>query len=220
MNESVLDFDHAMSRHFWSELEELIGFFGDSFAIIAVLDPHPVDYYYNEFSQYNWCVLQKGTTADEYWSILEQGPEESPADSILINSEVIVWISSKMKWAIWGERSYGICVLGLNDGDISGYESESWFTMDQAISELLPLNFRNCTVPEEITSMLLKCYRSNKHSKPESEIIADSMELTSRRTKCSNLSRKSRVSCVYIELLREQRIGLEFEKELGNLHIM
>ncbi|WIV21078.1 hypothetical protein QPK24_10590 [Paenibacillus polygoni] len=157
----VFDFDHALSRHFWSELEELIGFFGDSFAIIAVLDPYPVDYYYNEFSEYNWCVLQKGTTADEYWSILEQGPEESPADSILINSEVIVWISSKMKWAIWGERSYGICVLGLNDGDISGYESESWFTMDQAISELLPLNFRNCTVPEEITSMLLKCYKSN-----------------------------------------------------------
>lgn len=158
----VLDFDHAMSRHFWSELEELIGLSGDSFAIMAVLDPHPVDYYYNEFSQYNWCVLQKGATADEYWSMLEQGPEESPADSILINSEVVVWLSSTMKWAIWGERSYGICVLGFNDGDIGDYECESWFTMGQAITDLVSLNFRNHTVPEEIASKLLKYYSASK----------------------------------------------------------
>ncbi|CAH1194531.1 hypothetical protein PAECIP111892_01700 [Paenibacillus auburnensis] len=31
----VLDFDHALSRHFWSELEKLIGMSGDSFAIMA-----------------------------------------------------------------------------------------------------------------------------------------------------------------------------------------
>lgn len=158
----VLDFDHAMSRHFWSELEELIGLSGDSFAIMAVLDPHPIDYYYNEFSQYNLCVLQKGTTADEYWSMLEQGPEESPADAILINSEVVVWLSSSMKWAVWGERSYGICVLGFNNGDIGDYKCESWFTMDQAITDLVSLNFRNYTVPEEIASKLLKYYSASK----------------------------------------------------------
>lgn len=98
----VLDFDHAMSRSFWNELEELMCLSGDSFVIMAVLDPNPVDYYYKEFSRYNWCVLQKGTTADEYWSMLEQGPEESPADAILFNSEVVVMLSSSMKWAIWG----------------------------------------------------------------------------------------------------------------------
>jgi len=158
----VLDFDHAMSRDFWNELEELIGLSGDPFAIMAVLDPHPVDYYYNEFSQYNWCILQEGTTADEYWNMLEQGPEESPADAISINSEVVVWLSSSMKWAIWGERCYGICVLGFNDGVIGDYECESWFTMDQAITDLVSLNFKNYTVPGEIISELMNHYSSIK----------------------------------------------------------
>ncbi|MDO7908892.1 diadenosine tetraphosphatase [Paenibacillus sp. JX-17] len=158
----VLDFDHAMSRRFWNELEKLIGLSGDTFVIMAVLDPHPVDYYYKEFSRYNWCVLQKGSTVDEYWGMLEQGPEESPADAISINSEVVVWISSSMKWAMWGERSYGICVLGFNDGELGDYESESWFTMDQAITDLVSLNFRNYTVPEEIVSKLMKHYSGSK----------------------------------------------------------
>lgn len=151
-----------MSRDFWNELEELIGLSGDPFAIMAVLDPHPVEYYYNEFSQYNWCILQEETTADEYWNMLEQGPGESPADAISINSEVVVWISSSMKWAIWGERSYGICVLGFIDGDICDYECESWFTMDQAITDLVSLNFKNYTVPKEIISKLMKHYSSIK----------------------------------------------------------
>lgn len=158
----VLDFDHAMSRSFWSELEELISLSGDSFVIMAVLDPNPVDYYYNEFSRYNWCVLQQGTTADEYWSMLEQGPEESAADAILINSEVVVWLSSSMKWAIWGERSYGICILGFNNNDIGDYKSESWFTMEKAISDLVSLNFRDYTVTEEISSKLMKFYSDIK----------------------------------------------------------
>ncbi|CAM3843152.1 hypothetical protein [Marinicrinis lubricantis] len=160
-NTVVLDFDYAMSYSFWDELEKLTDIFDDSYFIMAVLDPHPVNYYFNEFSQYNWCMLNKGTTADEYWNTLSQSPIDSPADSILSNSEVVVWLSSSMRWAIWGERSYGICVLGFSD-EISDYKSESWFTMEKAITDLVSLNFRNCTVPEEITSKLMKFYSDIK----------------------------------------------------------
>lgn len=160
-NTVVLDFDHAMSYRFWNEVEQLTDIFDDSFVIMAVLDPHPVNYYYIEFSQYNWCMLKKGTTSDEYWNTLQQSPIESPADSILSNSEVIVWLPSSMKWALWGERSYGICVLGFSD-DIGDYKSESWFTMDKAITDLVSLNFRNYTVPEEIISKLMKYYSNIK----------------------------------------------------------
>jgi hypothetical protein len=160
-NTVVLDFDHAMSYHFWDELEQFTDIFGDSYVIMAVLDPHPVNYYYNEFSQYNWCMLKKGTTADEYWNTLKQSPINSPADSILSNSEVVVWLPSSMKWALWGERSYGICVLGFSD-DIDDYKGESWFTMDKAITDLVSLNFRNYTVPEEISSKLMKFYSNIK----------------------------------------------------------
>lgn len=153
----VIDFDDVMSPDFWIQLEKLIDLSNDSFVMMGVLDPDPVEYYYSEFAYYNWCILQKGTTSDEYWNILEQGPAESPADAILFNSEVVMWLSSSMKWAIWGERSYGICILSFNE-DMSDCENESWFTMERAIIDLISLNFRNYTVPEEIVSKLMKFY--------------------------------------------------------------
>lgn len=158
----VFDFDDVMSHVFWYELEKLMNVSDDSFVIMAVLDPDPVDYYYKEFSQYNWCILQKGLTADGYWDMLEKGPEESPADAILFNSEVVIWLSPSRKWAIWGERSYGICILSFNDDAINDFENELWFTMEQAIADLISLNFRNYTVPEEIISKLMKFYSDIK----------------------------------------------------------
>jgi hypothetical protein len=151
------DFDKAMGYSFWSELKRLANLAGDSFILMAVLDPHPVEYYYKEFSQYNWCILTNGTTADEYWNTIEQGSEESPADAILFNSEVVVWLSPSMKWAIWGERSYGICIIGFNY-EINGFTSELLTTIDTAITDMVSLNFRN-NVPVIISSSLIKNYK-------------------------------------------------------------
>ena len=159
-NTVAFDFDYAMSYRFWGELEKLTDIFGDSSVIMAVLDPDPVNYYYSEFSQYNWCVFQKDTTADEYWSAINQGPEGSPADAILSNSEAVVWLSSSLNWAIWGERSYGICILGFND-EMSKYNSDSWFSIDKAITDLVSLNFTN-GIPEEVTNKLMKHYSNIK----------------------------------------------------------
>lgn len=159
-NTVIIDFDHAMSSYFWNELEKLTDICEDSFVIMAVLEPDPVNYYYKEFSKYNWCLFQKGTTVDEYWKTLKESPVDSPADAIVSNSEVVLWLPSSMKWAVWGERSYGIGVLGFNE--VSDYTSESWFTMDRAITDLVSLNFRDNTVPEEVTSKLMKFYSNIK----------------------------------------------------------
>ncbi len=160
-NTVVLDFDHLMSYSFWSELEHLTNIFDESHIITAVLDPHPVNYYYKEFSYYNWCIFNKETTAAEYWDNLQQSPTDSPADSMSIHSNVVVWLPSSMKWALWGERNYGIGILKFND-DMGDYSSESWFTMDQAIIDLVSLNFKDYTVPKDIESKLIKHYSPGK----------------------------------------------------------
>lgn len=152
---SVCEFDRALGYSFWSELERLADLAGDSFILMAVLEPHPIEYYYNEFAKYNWCIFPKGPTADEYWDTLEEGPKESPADAILFNSEVAIWLSPSMKWAIWGERSYGICIIGF-DEEISG--SKLWTSIDAVITEIVSLNFNN-NVPDEISSSLIENYK-------------------------------------------------------------
>ncbi|MED4784872.1 hypothetical protein [Brevibacillus choshinensis] len=154
----VFDFDKTMSYSFWYELERLVNLSNDPFILMAVLDPHPIDYYYNEFSRYNWCILEKNTTPDEYWNAIKSSPEESPADAIVFNSEVVVWLSPSMKWAIWGERSYGIGILGLSE-ELSSYRSESCITIDTAISDFVSLNFGN-KIPDEVASKLMLHYNN------------------------------------------------------------
>lgn len=158
-NRSVCEFDRALSDSFWTELTRLADAAGDSCILMAVLDPNPIEYFFKEFDQYNWCILSRGTTAEDYWEMLEQGPNGSPADAILFNSEVVIWLSPSLKWAIWGERSYGICLLGCDD-EISGPTSDLWFSIETAITNRLPLNFNNQNVPDDIARSFLKNFRS------------------------------------------------------------
>lgn len=46
-----------------------------------------------------------------YWNFLNAAPASSPADSILLNSQIVVLWAPSLKWAIWGERDSGLCVL-------------------------------------------------------------------------------------------------------------
>ena len=46
-----------------------------------------------------------------YWDFLNAAPASSPADSILLNSQVVALWAPSLKWAIWGERDSGLCVL-------------------------------------------------------------------------------------------------------------
>ena len=156
----VFDFDKAMGYSFWNELERLVTLSGDSFILMAVLDPHPVNYYYKEFSQYNWCIFPKGITANEYWNTIKWSPEDSPADAIVHNSEVVVWLSPTMKWAIWGERNCGICILGLSD-ETSSFTSESCLPIETAITDLVSLNFGN-SIPDELKSKFMSNYNDMK----------------------------------------------------------
>lgn len=159
-NRSVCEFDRALSDSFWIELTRLADAAGDSYILMAVLDPNPIEYFFKEFDQYNWCILSRGATAEDYWKMLEQGPKGSPVDAILFNSEVVIWLSPSLKWAIWGERSYGICLLGFDD-ETSGPTSDLWCSIETAITNILPLNFNNQNVPDDIARSLLKNFRSS-----------------------------------------------------------
>lgn len=156
----VIDFDKAMGYSFWNELERLVALSNDSFILMAVLDPHPEDYYYEEFSLYNWYIFPNGSTADDYWNAINWSPADSPADAIVFNSEVVVWLSPTLKWAIWGERRYGICILALSE-EIDSYTSEFCLSIETAITDLVSLNFGS-ELPDEIESKLLFFYGGKK----------------------------------------------------------
>jgi hypothetical protein len=150
------EFDWAMSEEFWATLQDLARKSGDQSLLVSVLEPDPVDYYKREFGCYNWAIISSTSTADEYWTLLNHHPEESPADSILSNSERVVWAARSGAWAVWGERALEICVLACSKVNIA--ESASWHNMDWVLHDILPGCFRYGLVPTEFANQLRKNY--------------------------------------------------------------
>ncbi|MDA8140412.1 MAG: hypothetical protein M0036_17330 [Desulfobacteraceae bacterium] len=149
------EFDWAMSEKCWSTLQDLARKSGDKSLIISVLEPDPVDYYKKTFGCYNWAIISSSCTSDEYWMLLNHHPEESPADSMLSNSERVVWAARSGAWALWGERSLEICVLACSEINVG--EFATWHDVDWVLYDILPGRFRDRVVPAEF----IKQFREN-----------------------------------------------------------
>lgn len=143
------EFDWAMSGEFWPVIQELAQASGDTSLLMAVLDPEPEGYFKKEFGYYNWANIPISASRDNYWELLNAHPESSPADSFLVNSEKVVWLPHSAKWAIWGERSYGVCVLAVRERMQIG----SWHSVDWAL-EICMNSFKNRVVPAEFAASL------------------------------------------------------------------
>lgn len=94
------EFDWAMSGAFWPIMQELAQASGDISLLMAVLDPEPEGYFKKEFGYYNWVNIPISASRDDYWELLSDHPESSPADSFLANSEKVIWLPRSAKWAI------------------------------------------------------------------------------------------------------------------------
>jgi hypothetical protein len=148
------EFDWAMSSEFWLSIQDLSRFSGDESCLVAVLDPHPSDYYKKEFGFFNWANLPVSASPDEYWSLLNQHPDGSPADSLLANSEKIVWLPQSGKWAVWGVRSSEVCILGWREAAAPVV----WHDVDWALKTAVPNCFRDRVVPQDFAERLRKNY--------------------------------------------------------------
>ncbi len=144
------EFDWAMSDEFWTALQEMACVSGDSSVLMAVLDPDPKSYFKNEFGYYNWAEIPVSSSKDDYWNVLNAHPESSLADSILFNSEKVVWLPRSGKWAVWGERSYGVCVLGSYEH----VENGPWRDVEWALANCFANNFTSRIVPAEFATLL------------------------------------------------------------------
>lgn len=159
-NYAFAEFDAAMSAEFWPVIQELLRIANAESILIAVLEPDPETYFFKQFGGYNFVELDKRASPTDYWNALESGPDGSPADAILYNSEVVVWVPASNDWVIWGQRDCGVCVLGTNmDGDSSGIVSnEIWNSVDNAIADLLPAYFHDRKIPQHFVLRLRSSY--------------------------------------------------------------
>lgn len=153
------------SDDFWNTIQYLTNIFNEKEIIFAVLDPNPVEYFYKEFGYFNYLKLPTSLSKKDYINILEYGPKDYPADAPLYNSEKIVLFSSSRQWAIWGERSLDVCVMGFENSTFLNHLLTSpnhWSYLNKSVEELISLNFRNMVLPKEFKDDLSKNYSNNK----------------------------------------------------------
>lgn len=150
------DFDWTLTKDFWDTfLSPLGNVFKDNYILTAVLDPDPIHYFHHNFGYYNMIKFPSNSTANEYWKNLEAGPENSPADAILYNSEIIVWIPPSANWAIWAERNHEICILA--------FASESVQKLASPIAKnwKLPNNVINSSILKKSSHEFLRLFSKN-----------------------------------------------------------
>jgi hypothetical protein len=155
----------ALSRNFWETLQQLARISNDTHIIIALLDPDPVSYFFKEFGYYNWFKLPVTSTAEEYKQLLWLAPQDSSADAMIFNSEVVVWVPLSGKWAVWTERSCDICILGFADKDCVLLDASligRWRPAHEGLEELLALGYKDQQVPKESADAFMENYSNNR----------------------------------------------------------
>jgi len=160
-------FDNLMSEEFWATICKLAEWSKDDYVTFAVLSPHPMDYYYKEFGYFNWLELPMNLSGDDYLNILNEGPQNYEADSIINNSTIITLFSPSKKWGIWADRDYEINVIAFNDNDLNidaVLDTKVWLSAEnEAVQEWMSYTFRpDFKVPYSISNKLIMNYAKNK----------------------------------------------------------
>jgi hypothetical protein len=159
----ICDLDKAIGGQFHNELKNLVSVSKDDYIIMGILDPDPVTFYCKEFGFYNWLRIPANMSEDYYWNMLNFEPNGRPVDCILCNSNTIVWASPSKQWAIWGERQYGIAILGFNkDSELKQQiqENDTWGKMDEDFATLISYNFKEFKLPNEIKDSFFLHYQN------------------------------------------------------------
>ncbi|MCK6164479.1 MULTISPECIES: hypothetical protein [Bacillus] len=130
------EFDWALSDDILPTIKELSNLTHDGEFLTAVLKPDPVDYYLKEFGYYHWLKASVNISGDDYVNALWMHPKGSIADNIITNSNIVVWLSHSLQWAIWADRDMEICIIGMVSTKDSAKDmllEEGWKPLDHSV---------------------------------------------------------------------------------------
>ncbi|KXZ23317.1 hypothetical protein AXI59_09490 [Bacillus nakamurai] len=153
------EFHWVLSEEGWVMLKSLAHHHHDEFILMAVLEhPDDMNRFYEEFGYFNWLKIPLDITEDEYISILMDYPKHSKYDCIMENASRVVWASAAFKWAIYGEREFEICILGIEQ-EMAGKTLESWRRLDDHVLGWISVVFPDQIVPDEFQKKFTAHYK-------------------------------------------------------------
>jgi hypothetical protein len=151
-----VEFDVLTFPDFWNVLAACAKNYGDTDISVIVHEPDPEAYYFANFRRYGALRFDPNTSEGDYKNAWLLEPEGSPVDAFEYVASVVSWCGSSREWGFWGERGLGVGIGATRKARIPWpiIEGVTWFDVDDAIRNLIALNFENQTVPADFAAKL------------------------------------------------------------------
>ena len=156
----IIDFDEIFLPNFFRKIRTFLTSVGEREFSLLSIDPHPEAYFHRHFHKYPLIKFSIENTEDDFISMLDEDPGDSPADSVSVRTDRLVVYSDN--FFIYGGRELelGVAVISddskIEDAFVSSYGKERIFSVDEAVDELLYAVFINSQrrVPQNIIDKL------------------------------------------------------------------
>ena len=149
-----LEFDHIWSELFWNYALGVASLLSERVIYFGVLDPHPTEYYFQNFRKYPWLKIDpEQTNPASIIAELHEDPGASPADALATNSNLLAVYPPDLRWLILGDRTLEVAVLVCWDRA----SKQAWLqqttkhfllTVEDALDKLFPAILGKSPSPE------------------------------------------------------------------------
>lgn len=97
--------DVGYLRLFWKDIQYLSSKYNDEGIIVAVIDPDPFEYHYQNFSRFNAGILPSSMNFNEFYSFLMTPPKDYDADSIASYwKKIVIFFAFITVGNIWRQK--------------------------------------------------------------------------------------------------------------------
>ena len=104
-----------MPEFFLKHLKYYLSYTGEDTFWVTTIDPDPRLYFGYHFDFWGAVKFSTLDTENEYLSALNNYPQDSPADALAHNSNLLMFFSPTNKWAVYGDRNAGIAVCAFTN---------------------------------------------------------------------------------------------------------
>lgn len=106
----ICQYDRVLGSSFALVIHSLVALHDDEVVTIVVLEPS-ASYYETQYSHFPGFRIARESLPEHYWSGLSIEPQEDPTGAIAYTANVVAIVGSSRRWAVWGERDWGLALV-------------------------------------------------------------------------------------------------------------
>jgi len=110
-----ITFDELLMPLFFNHIKQYLQEAGENSFWLTAIEPDPKLYFGSHFNFFGAVEFSTSDTEDDYLIALNNYPENSPADALAHNSNLLTVFSSTNRWAIYGDRNTDTAICAFSD---------------------------------------------------------------------------------------------------------